>query len=90
MLPLTDRLAVTRTELANERTLLAYVRTALAIAAGGAALLHIFAGPFLLTLGWLLIPVALVVLFVGVRRFQRARRALQALGVSADDVDGRR
>ena len=42
MLPLSDRLAVTRTALANERTLLAYGRTGLALMAAGVGVAEIF------------------------------------------------
>ena len=77
MLPLSDRLAISRTDLANERTLLAYVRTALAIAAGGIGLVQIFTSPTIVALGWALIPAGVLLLIVGVVRFQRARRALR-------------
>jgi len=77
MLPLSDRLAISRTDLANERTLLAYVRTALALAAGGVGLVQIFTSPMVVALGWALIPASVLVLVVGVVRFQRARRALR-------------
>lgn len=77
MLPLSDRLAISRTDLANERTLLAYVRTALALGAGGVGLVQIFTSPAVVALGWALIPAAALVLVVGVVRFQRARRALR-------------
>jgi putative membrane protein len=77
MLPLSDRLAISRTDLANERTLLAYVRTALALAAGGVGLVQIFTSPIVVALGWALIPASALVLIVGVARFRRARRALR-------------
>lgn len=77
MLPLSDRLAISRTDLANERRLLAYVRTALAIAAGGAGLVQIFTSPAVVALGWALIPGGALVLVVGVVRSQRARRLLR-------------
>ena len=79
MLSLVDRLAITRTELANERTLLAYVRTALALAAGGLGLVQFFTSPIVIALGWTLIPVGVLVLLVGVERFQRARRKLHTI-----------
>jgi putative membrane protein len=79
MLGLTDRLAVTRTDLANERTLLAYIRTALALAAGGLGLVQFFSSPIAVALGWILMPVGVVVLFIGAERFRRARRKLHAL-----------
>lgn len=77
MLPLSDRLAISRTDLANERTLLAYVRTALALAAGGVGLVQFFTSPAVVALGWVLIPGGVTVLVVGVVRFQRARRFLR-------------
>lgn len=81
MMPLSDRLAITRTELANERTLLAYARTALALAAGGIGLVEVFDTPSLVTLGWALMPLSVMVLIVGVARFRRARETLRRLGV---------
>ncbi len=87
MLPLSDRLAISRTHLANERTLLAYVRTALALAAGGVGLVQIFTSPTVVALGWALIPASALVLIVGVVRFQRARRALRDAETTA--VEGR-
>ncbi|MHB1222650.1 MAG: DUF202 domain-containing protein [Gemmatimonadaceae bacterium] len=83
MLPLSDRLAITRTELANERTLLSYARTALAIAAGGVGLVELFDTPPLVALGWLLMPLAAVVLVVGVVRYRRARSEYRGMGVDA-------
>ncbi len=92
MMPLSDRLAITRTELANERTLLAYARTALALAAGGIGLVELFDTPTLVTLGWMLVPLSLVVLVVGVARFRRARETLRRLdvGVAAESHSGER
>ena len=82
MLPLSDRLAISRTDLANERTLLAYVRTALALAAGGVGLVQIFTTHAIMALGWALIPGGALVFVVGVVRFRRARRTLRDLEAS--------
>lgn len=84
MLSLSDRLAISRTELANERTMLAYVRTALALAAGGVALVEVFTSPALVAFGWLLLPVGALVLLLGIMRFRKARRALRALEADAE------
>ncbi len=86
MLPLSDRLAISRTGLANERTLLAHVRTALALAAGGVGLVQIFTSPTVVALGWALIPASAIVLIVGVVRFQRARRALRDAETTAAEA----
>lgn len=83
MMSLSDRLAVSRSDLANERTLLAYVRTALALAAGGIGLVQIFSASLVVALGWALIPAGALLLLVGVARFQRTQRALRAMETNA-------
>lgn len=79
MLSITDRLALTRTDLANERTLLSYVRTALATSAAGVGLVEVFTDPMLRGIGWVLLPTGGLVLLAGLHRFRRVRRALRAL-----------
>ena len=68
-----------RTHLANERTLLAYVRTALASAAGGAALLQFFP-PYssLVWLAWLLVAAGGLMLGIGLYRFYKVRKDLSS------------
>ncbi len=83
MLQLSDRLAIARTDLANERTLLAYLRTALAVAAGGVAVIEVFTLPVLVIFGWALIPLGLIVLAVGIVRFRRTRQVLLSLEADA-------
>jgi putative membrane protein len=74
-LTLADRLAVERTQLANETTLLAYIRTALAIAAGGGTLLQFFSShPALFAVGWVLMASAGGLLAFGINRFVAVRR----------------
>jgi putative membrane protein len=87
MLSLSDRLAISRTHLANERTLLAYVRTALALAAGGVGLVQIFTAAAVVVLGWALIPTSALVLLMGVARFQRTRRTLRTVEADAGRTD---
>jgi len=78
-LTLRDYLALDRTVLANERTLLSYIRTAVAFAAAGAALVHFFDLGLIKAAGWVLIPLAAVVLLAGVRRYISMRRRLNRL-----------
>ncbi len=80
MLALSDRLAVSRTALANERTLLAYVRTALALAAGGFALVELVRSPKLDVLGYAMIAGGGLLLMVGLWRYWRARLQLESIG----------
>ena len=76
-LPLSDRLALQRTRLANERTLFTYVRTSLALVGFGLALLqlHPERGG---RLGYTALSVAAVVLALGWWRFRVHRRQLAA------------
>ena len=83
MLSLTDALALSRTHLANERTLLAYVRTALALSASGVGLIELFERPAMVVIGWILMPAGFVTLLTGVARFGQARARLDALERSA-------
>jgi putative membrane protein len=74
---LRDYLAADRTALANERTFLSYVRTALAIAAAGGSIIH-----FLDSLAWnvfgvLLLITAVITLGWGIYQFQRYNRRLK-------------
>ena len=75
-LGLSDRLAITRTALANERTLLAYVRTAFALGAGGFALIEFVKSPRLDVLGYAMLPGSGLLLLVGLWRYWRVRRNL--------------
>lgn len=74
---LRDYLAIERTRLANERTILSYFRTALALAAGSVTLLHFFDTDAARITGWALLPVALVLLAFGLGRYVRVRRRIQ-------------
>ena len=72
-------LAVIRTDLANRRTLLAYVKTALGMAIAGLGFFK-FANedPVLVTIGLAALPVALAVLVYGIVDYLRVRRAIEA------------
>jgi uncharacterized protein (DUF302 family)/uncharacterized membrane protein YidH (DUF202 family) len=74
--PLRDELAVGRTSLANERTLLAYLRTALQCVVGGVSLIKFFDHPVTRLLGAVFLPLGVAVGIAGVVLF--ARRQLDA------------
>ena len=76
-LPHSDRLALQRTRLANERTLFTYVRTSLALVGFGLALLQLHPERGW-RLGYTALAVASVVLAVGLLRFRAHRRELAA------------
>jgi len=70
-----------RTHLANERTLLAYIRTSLAFMAGGLGMIHFFPAPFLHLFGWILLGIGVVVLGVGVIRFLIVMRRISKINI---------
>lgn len=74
---LRDALAVERTHLANERTLLSYIRTALALLAGGAMVLKFLNNdPVLMPFAWAALVVGTLVLVIGGYRFFSVRRRI--------------
>ena len=76
---LRDVLAIDRTRLANERTLLAWVRTAVMLLVSGMTLMKLFEGIWPLeALGILLIPVALAAVGIGLWRYVQTRRLIEA------------
>ena len=76
-LGLRDLLALDRTILANERTVLAYARTSVMLGVSSITLLKIFPdNPLAFYTGVALIPVAIVVAAVGIRRFLGLSRSL--------------
>jgi putative membrane protein len=83
-----DWLAIDRTRLANERTFLAYVRTAITVCLVGLSFIHlpyfqpdpeIDANVYTL-FGWGLLGVGAIVFAIGVCRFEAFRRKLHRAG----------
>ncbi|MBN2227162.1 MAG: DUF202 domain-containing protein [candidate division Zixibacteria bacterium] len=68
-----------RTELANERTILAYVRTALTFLVAGLAFVRFFNHPYIEIVGWVFMPIGVVVLVVGLVRFGRTGKNIKII-----------
>jgi putative membrane protein len=74
---LRDHLALDRTRLANERTLLAYLRTALMLAVAGATAVKFIGETHdVIITGWFFIGLGAFVGIVGTWRFLAMRRAI--------------
>jgi len=74
---LRDRLAENRTVLANERTFLSYVRTALALFAAGVSFIKFFDSALIVLVGWALLPAGIYTLVKGVVSFRNMNRVMQ-------------
>ena len=75
--PPPENLGLIRTDLANERTLLAYGRTSLMVIATGVSLIKFLADtPLLVFTGWALIVLGAVVGVIGATRFARLNKRL--------------
>jgi putative membrane protein len=73
---LRDHLALVRTRLANERTLMSYIRSALYLLLGGIALLKLKSYVELHLVGYLALGLCVLILVVGIYRYIRLRRHL--------------
>lgn len=77
-LTLNDHLAIDRTVLSNERTLLAYGRTALAMVIIGGSAIKFFSSPWMILLGVPFLAGAAAVMVWGLISYRRTQRFLQA------------
>lgn len=81
---LRDYLAMERTTLANERTLLSYLRSSLYLLVGGIALLKLENFENLQVVGYISLFLAIIFVVIGVYRYQKLRNRLK---VYYEEVD---
>jgi len=74
---LRDYLAVDRTILANERTFLAYLRTAFTLAILGVTFVKFFNERFMLCLGWISFLVGVFILVIGLVKYQKMKEIMK-------------
>jgi putative membrane protein len=74
---LRDYLAMERTKLANERTLLSYIRSSLYLLLGGIALIQLQGFENIKFLGYVSLVLTVVLVIIGVYRFQKLNRQLK-------------
>ena len=75
-----DHLAADRTSLANERTYLSYIRTALAFSAAGFGLIKFTPTTEFIVIGWILIAIGIFFAIFGTYRFIKFRISIRNLG----------
>lgn len=80
---LRDELAIERTVLANERSLLSYFRTTITCIAAGISLFHFFRENFFLQiLAILFFGLAITVIIFGVKRYKKVYSIVRKIGSS--------
>ena len=77
-LVLREYLAIERTKLANERTLLTYIRTGLYFLVAGSSLGYVVDSPFWNVFGWPLVGVGVLIGILGGIRYMRISRKIQS------------
>lgn len=86
-LSLSDNLALNRTHLANERTLLAYVRTFIGMLSAGIAILKVFDFPWTKPVAYVLLICAGPMLAAGIYRYMKTGRELREV-TEGKEADG--
>lgn len=74
---LRDYLALERTKLANERTLLSYIRSSLYLLLGGIAIIQLQGFESIKFLGYIAFGCTILFIIIGVYRFQKLNRQLK-------------
>jgi putative membrane protein len=77
-LVLREYLAIERTRLANETTLLAYIRTGLYFLIAGSTFGHLVESQFWNIAGTPLVLIGLIIMLLGVIRYFRLRKSIEA------------
>ncbi len=72
-----EKLAEIRTKQANERTLLAYIRTSLTLFVAGLTFVKFFDNFFVEIMGWVFMPLAIINLLVGIIRYRNIRNHIE-------------
>lgn len=83
---LRDYLALERTKLANERTLLSYIRSSLYLLIGGVTLLQIQGLESIHYIGYIALVLTVIILLIGIYRYLKVRRRLDLYYGQADKI----
>lgn len=75
-LNLRDELAIDRTFLANERTLLAYLRSGVALFIAGTSIIHFTSARWFQVIGITCIPVGIIAITIGIFRYRKVNKAI--------------
>jgi putative membrane protein len=72
-----DHLALHRTDLANDKTFLAYIRTALTFFVVGVTFLRFFGLRVIEIIGWVFMPIGAFIFIKGLIRYKKVKRVIR-------------
>jgi putative membrane protein len=75
---LRDYLALERTKLANERTLLSYIRSSLYLLLGGVAIIQLEGFEGIKFIGYVSLSLTILLVLIGIYRFEKLNKQLKA------------
>ena len=76
---LRDELAIRRTILANQRTLLSFFTASLAIAVAGVTLIKFFPDHWVHWMGWMFLPFAAILFIYGLENYFSHKRIIETV-----------
>ncbi|MEW5923294.1 MAG: DUF202 domain-containing protein [Candidatus Zixiibacteriota bacterium] len=74
-----EQLNAARTILANERTVLAYIRTSLTLFVAGITFIRFFDNLIVEIIGWVFLPIGIINLVIGIYRYRATQRHINEL-----------
>ncbi len=74
---LRDYMAIERTVMANERTFLSYIRSALGLFIGGASFIEFFDSTLMQIVGWIFMPAGILVFLLGLKKYQKIKDVIR-------------
>ncbi len=84
---LRDHLAVDRTLLANERTLLSYLRSGVALFIAGISIIHFSNLGWFSAVGFLCLPCGVLTVLFGIQRFRKMNRAILVIRQELKNIE---
>ena len=78
-LSINDQLNAARTILANERTVLAYIRTSLTLFVAGISFIQFFDNLIVGIIGWVFLPIGTINLILGIYRYRATQKHISEL-----------
>jgi len=85
-LALADYLGAHRTMLANDRTWLAYIRTALTLFVAGVSFIQFFKSQTLVVIGWTFVPIGIGFLVLGFWKYLKVRHLIHGIKNNSDEI----